>query len=63
VALSTADTNNWLLLIEDRLEEQTPKDHTSSDYQLVGPIRHRQGRLTEAQVIEAEVSAGGSNSD
>jgi hypothetical protein len=52
VALSTADTNKWLLLIEDRLEGQTPEDHTSPDYQLLGPIRQRQRRLTEAQVIE-----------
>ena len=52
VALSTADTNKWLLLIEDRLGGQTPEDHTSSDYQLLGPIRQRQRWLTRAQVIE-----------
>jgi hypothetical protein len=52
VALSTADSNKWLLLIEDRLEGQTPEDHTSSDYQLLGPIRQRQRRLTDAQVIK-----------
>ena len=46
------DTNKWLLLSEDRLERQTPEDHTSSDYQLLGPIRQRQRRLTEAQVGE-----------
>jgi lambda repressor-like predicted transcriptional regulator len=52
VALSTADSNKWLLLVEDRLERQTPEDHTSSDYQLLGPISQRQRRLTEAQVIQ-----------
>jgi hypothetical protein len=34
------------------LEGQTPDNHTSSDYQLLGPISQRQRRLTEAQVIE-----------
>jgi len=52
VALSTADTNKWLLLIEGRLERQTPDNHTSSDYQLLGPISQRQRRLTETQVLE-----------
>jgi hypothetical protein len=52
VAISTADSNKWLLLIENRLDRQTPKVHTSSDYQLLGPIRQRQRRLTEAQAIE-----------
>ena len=52
VALSTADSNKWLLLIEDHPERQTPEDITSSDYQLLGPIRQRLRRLTEAQVIE-----------
>lgn len=52
VALSTADSNKWLLLIEARLERQTPEDHTPSDYQLLGPIGQRQRRLSEAQVIE-----------
>jgi hypothetical protein len=52
VALSTADSNKWLLLIKARLERQTPEDHTSSDYQLLGSIRQRQRRLTEAQVSE-----------
>jgi hypothetical protein len=42
VALSTADSYKWLRLIEDRLGKQTPEDHTSSDYQLLGPIRQRQ---------------------
>ncbi len=52
MALSTADSNKWLLLIEDRLRGQTPEVHTASDYQLLGPIRQRQRRLTEAQVSE-----------
>jgi predicted transcriptional regulator len=52
VALSTADSNKWLLLIESHLERQTPEVITSSDYQLLGSIRQRQRRLTEAQVRE-----------
>ena len=52
MALSTADSNKWLLLIEDRLKGQTPEDRTSPDYQLLGPISQRQRRLSEAQVIE-----------
>ncbi len=52
MALSTADSKKWLLLIEGHPERQTPEDHTSSDYQLLGPISQRQRRLTEAQVIE-----------
>jgi len=58
--LSTADSNKWLLLIENRLVRQTPEDFTSSDYQLSGPIRQRQRRLTEAQAIAmAERYEGG----
>jgi transposase-like protein len=52
VALSTADSNKWALLIGTHLEWQTPEDRTTSDYQLLGPIRQRQRRLTEAQTIE-----------
>jgi len=52
VALSTADSNKWLLLREGHLERQTPKVITSTDYQLLGSIRQRQRRLTEAQVAE-----------
>src|ERR1039458_7686270 len=52
VALSTADSNKWLLLIESHLERQTPEVITSSDYQLLGSIRQRQRRLTGAQVVE-----------
>ena len=50
MALSTADTNKWLLLIEGRFEGKIPENHTSSDYQLLGPISQRQRRLTEAQM-------------
>ena len=50
--LSTADSNKWPLLAEGHLERQTTEDITSSDYQLLGPIRQRQRRLTEAQVLE-----------
>jgi transposase-like protein len=52
VDLSTADSNKWLLLIEGRLGGQTPEVHTFSDYELSGPIRQRQRRLTGARVIE-----------
>ena len=62
-AISTADSNKWLLLIEDRLEGQTPEDHTSSDYQLLGPIRQRQRRLTKAQVIETAARYEGGATD
>ena len=52
MALSTADSNKWLLLKEGHLEKQAPEVITSSDYQLLGSIRQRQRRLTEAQVAE-----------
>ena len=52
VALSTADSNKWLLLKEAHLERQTPEVITSTDYRLLGPIRQRQRRLTGAQVAE-----------
>ena len=52
MALSTADSNKWLLLIENRLVRQTPEDFTSPDYRLNGTIRQRQRRLTDAQVAE-----------
>jgi len=51
VALSTADSNKWLLLKEGHLERQTPEVITSSDYQLLGPIRQQQRRLTKAQAV------------
>ena len=59
VALSTADSNKWLLLLEDRSDRTTPVDRTSSGYQLLGPIRQRQRRLTETQVIEMAARYGG----
>ena len=52
VALSTADSNKWLLLKEGHLERQTPEDRTSSDNQLLSPICQRQRRLTAAQVVK-----------
>ena len=52
VALSTADSNKWLTIIESGLVAPTQEDHTSSDYQLLGLIRQRQRRLTEAQVTK-----------
>jgi len=51
VALSTADTNKWLTLVEARLRSQSPEEvNPSSDYLLLGPISRRQRRLTEAQM-------------
>jgi hypothetical protein len=60
VALSTADSNKWLLLKEGHLEKQAPEVITSSDYRLNGSIRQRQRRLTGAQVVEmaAKYKAG-----
>ena len=52
VALSTADSNKWLLPKEGHLERQTPEDSTSSDNQLLSPIRQRQRRLTAAQAVK-----------
>jgi DNA-directed RNA polymerase specialized sigma24 family protein len=52
VALSTADSNKWLLLKEGHLEKQAPEVITYPDYRLNGSIRQRQRRLTEAQVAE-----------
>lgn len=52
VARSTADSNKWVLLKEGHLARQTPEVITFSDYRLLGPIRQRQRRLTEAQTVE-----------
>ena len=52
MALSTADSNKWLLLKVGHVARQTPEVVTSSDYRLLGPIRQRQRRLTGAQVAE-----------
>ncbi|MFZ1062008.1 MAG: hypothetical protein WAN30_00865 [Acidimicrobiales bacterium] len=52
MALSTADSNKWLLLKEGHLEKQALEVITSSDYRLNGSIRQRQRRLTEVQVAE-----------
>ena len=58
MALSTADSNKWLTLIESGLVEKTQDDHTSSDYRLLGPIRQRQRRLTEDQMVEMAARYG-----
>lgn len=48
VALSTADTNKWSMLLNRG--EPTPESQvTSFDYERTGPIRQRQRRLSEAQ--------------
>ena len=52
VALSTADTNKWVSLMELWTEPPAPKGRASTDYELLGPIRQRQRRLTKAQMIE-----------
>lgn len=50
VALSTADTNKWALLLNRG--EPTPESQvTSFDYERTGPIRQRQRRLNEAQAL------------
>ena len=60
MALSTADSNKWLLLKEGHLEKKAPEVITSSDYRLNGSIRQRQRRLTEAEAVEmaAKCQAG-----
>ena len=52
MALSTADSNKWVLLKEGHLEKQAPEVITPSDYRLNGPIRQQQRRLTGIQVSE-----------
>ena len=54
MALSTADTNKWSHLIESVFESPIPTSdsRTTLDYQLVGPIRQQQSRLTEAQTLK-----------
>ena len=49
VALSTADTNKWLTLLEKR-HPTSRLEATHVDYERIGPIRQRQRRLTESQV-------------
>ena len=50
MALSTADTNKWAALL-NRGEATLKLEITNFDYERTGPIRQRQRRLTEAQVI------------
>jgi hypothetical protein len=52
VDLSTADSNKWLTLLKAHLEGQKQGDSTASDHQLLGSLRQRQRRLTDAQVTE-----------
>ena len=54
MALSTADTNKWPHLIESVFESPIPTSDscTTLDYQLVGPIRQQQRRLTEDQTLK-----------
>jgi len=52
VALSTADANKWVSITESRSERPASKDRAPSDYELHGPIRQRQIRLTETLTIE-----------
>jgi DNA-binding CsgD family transcriptional regulator len=48
VALSTADTNKWSILLDQRFQVPTPKK-TSPKYERTGPIRQRQRRLSDIQ--------------
>ena len=50
VALSTADTNKWAILL-NRGEPMLKPKITSFDYERTGPIRQRQRRLNEAQAL------------
>ena len=51
---STADSNKWSHLIESVFESPilTSDSRTTLDYQLVGPIRQRQRRLTRGHTLE-----------
>jgi len=53
VALSTADTNKWAILL-NRGEPMLKPEITSFDYERTGPILQHQRRLTDAQVIILE---------
>ena len=50
MALSTADTNKWAILL-NRGEPTLKSEVTSFDYERTGPIRQRQKRLTDRQVL------------
>jgi hypothetical protein len=60
VALSTADSNKWVVLTKGRWEKRSSKDVISSEYELRGPLRQRQRRMTESEAknLELRVSAG-----
>lgn len=50
VALSTADTNKWSLLLKDRSSWPAPEGPASPEYEPFGPIRQRQRRLSNGDV-------------
>lgn len=50
VALSTWDTNNYASLKRGDSPLSPPDRTSNSDYELQGPIRQRQKRLTDAEV-------------
>lgn len=50
VALSTADTNKWAILL-NRGEPTLKTEMTSFDYERTGPIRQHQRRLNDAQAL------------
>ena len=50
VALSTWDTNNCASLMRDDSPPTSPDQAANPPYELQGPIRQRQKRLTEAEV-------------
>jgi hypothetical protein len=52
VDLSTPDSNKWLTPLKARSEGQKQGDSTASDDQLLGSLRQRQRRLTDAHVTE-----------
>lgn len=54
VALSTADTNKWSILLDQRFHEPTPKKTGAND-ERTGPIRQRQKRLNDALTTEMAI--------
>ena len=57
MALSTADTNKWSILIDQRFHAPTPRK-TSLKYERTGPLRQRQRRLSNELVIQMAVRYG-----
>ena len=54
MALSTADSNKWSILLDQQFHATTPKK-TSLKYVRTGPIRQRQRRLSDALATEMAV--------